>query len=102
MLSGWLASPHVLTPDLDTIDALTGDRDALWTRLQATFHPTTAVPETGAHAAVIRDLDTLGSSRDRRDPVSRAKQAFRRDLGALAALGRERRQGRELNTFGRW
>jgi hypothetical protein len=35
-LSGWLASPHVLTPDLDTIDALTGDRDALWTRLQAT------------------------------------------------------------------
>jgi hypothetical protein len=25
-----------LTPDLDTIDALTGDRDALWTRLQAT------------------------------------------------------------------
>jgi HK97 family phage portal protein len=35
-LSGWLASPHILKPDLDTIDALTGDRDALWTRLQAT------------------------------------------------------------------
>ena len=35
-LSGWLASPHVLKPDHDAIDALTGDRDALWTRLQAT------------------------------------------------------------------
>jgi hypothetical protein len=39
-LSGWLAtgsSPSLtFKPDLDTIDALTGDRDALWTRLQAT------------------------------------------------------------------
>ena len=35
-LSGWLASPLVFKPDHDAIDALTGDRDALWTRLQAT------------------------------------------------------------------
>jgi Phage portal protein len=39
-LSGWLtvgSSPSLtFKPDLDTIDALTGDRDALWTRLQAT------------------------------------------------------------------
>jgi HK97 family phage portal protein len=35
-LSGWLASPHALKADMDAVDALTGDRDALWARLQAT------------------------------------------------------------------
>ena len=39
-LTTWLATPLTLKPDQDAIDALTGDRDALWARLQATSYLT--------------------------------------------------------------
>ena len=39
-LSAWLSTPLIFKPDMDTVDALTGDRDALWARLQATSYLT--------------------------------------------------------------
>ena len=41
----------------------------------AKIFPSSAFPETAAQVAVIRDLDTLGSNRNRRDPIaSRARK----------------------------